>query len=73
MYSLTEETNTTGCGSERVLKTTVTEEHSYSKGGKKREKKWMGGRSLTYTNGTASPVTYYYITKSAGGRDAAYR
>ena len=29
-YSLGDEATTTGCGSERVLKTTVTEEHSYT-------------------------------------------
>ncbi len=91
-YSLGEDeaeaTSTTGCGSERVLKSTVTEEHSYI---------YAGGRllremiittaangavttkvldfaydaqgtpySLTYTNGTASPVTYYYITNLQG-------
>ena len=87
-YSLGDEATTTGCGSERVLKSTVTEEHSYI---------YAGGRllretitttaangtvttkvldfaydaqgtpySLTYTNGTASPVTYYYITNLQG-------
>ena len=87
-YSLGDEAATTGCGSERVLKSTVTEEHSYI---------YAGGRllretitttaangtvttkvldfaydaqgtpySLTYTNGTASPVTYYYITNLQG-------
>ena len=83
-----EPASSTGCGSERVLKSTVTEEHSYI---------YAGGRllretitttaangtvttkvldfaydaqgtpySLTYTNGTASPVTYYYITNLQG-------
>ena len=91
-FSLGEDTattaSTTGCGSERVLKSTVTEEHSYI---------YAGGRllretitttaadgtvttnvldfaydaqgtpySLTCTNGTASPVTYYYITNLQG-------
>ena len=83
-----EPASSTGCGSERVLKSTVTEEHSYI---------YAGGRllretittaaangtvttkvldfaydaqgtpySLTYTNGTASPATYYYITNLQG-------
>ena len=87
-YSLGDEATTTGCGSERVLKSTVTEEHSYI---------YAGGRllretitttaangtvttkvldfaydaqgtpySLTYTNGTASPATYYYVTNLQG-------
>ena len=87
-YSLGDEAATTGCGSERVLKSTVTEEHSYI---------YAGGRllretitttaangtvttkvldfaydaqgtpySLTYTNGTASPATYYYVTNLQG-------
>ena len=81
-------TSTTGCGSERVLKSMVTEEHSYI---------YAGGRllretitttaangtvttkvldfaydaqgtpySLTCTNGTATPETYYYITNLQG-------
>ena len=88
MYSLTEETNTTGCGSERVLKTTVTEQHSYiyASGRLLRETITTTAAdgtvttevldfaydaqgipySLTYTNGTASPVTYYYITNLQG-------
>ena len=91
-YSLGEDdaetASSTGCGSERVLKSTVTEEHSYI---------YAGGRllretitttavngtvttkvldfaydaqgtpySLTYTNGMASPETYYYITNLQG-------
>ena len=88
MYSLTEETNTTGCGSERVLKTTVTEEHSYIYAGGKLLRETITTTaangtvttkildfaydaqgtpySLTYTNGTASPATYYYITNLQG-------
>ena len=50
-YSLEDEAATTGCGSERVLKTTVTEEHSYI---------YAGGRLLremittTAANGTVT-------------------
>ena len=91
-YSLGEDdaepASSTGCGSERVLKSTVTEEHSYiyASGRLLRETITTTAAngtvttkvldfaydaqgtpySLTYTNGMASPVTYYYITNLQG-------
>ena len=86
-YSLGDEAATTGCGSERVLKSTVTEEHSYIYAGDgfcgrqlppqqqmevSQRRFWTlpttprNPYSLTYTNGTASPATYYYVTNLQG-------
>lgn len=83
----------TGCTTRRVLKTTVTEAHSYIYAGGRLLRETItttsaGGAvstkvldfaygaqgmpySLTYTNGTANPVTYYYITNTCASTVAA--